>query len=312
MLSDTAVYTDFQGFATMRKEAREHNPEAIKKVAKQFESLFMQMMLKSMRDTLSEDGMFNSKQQRMYQDMMDKQLSLNISMGQGMGLAAVIERQLAPQAEQSLPPPALADYFNRPVTPAAAVVAQTASLDNPYTETKVSSIADVDWQRPEQYVRDIWPHAVTAATELGVDAEVLVAQSALETGWGKHTRRFDNGENSFSLFGIKANADWQGKRIFVSTLEFKHGTMQREQAYFRAYDSIGEAFSDYARFIQDSPRYQQALAKGYSAKAYAEELQRAGYATDPDYAAKIERIRGGESFKTQVSALKNGAKVPLT
>lgn len=312
MNANSAVYTDFQGFADMRREARAETPEAIKKTAKQFESLFVQMMLKSMRDTLPEDGMFNSKQQRMYQDMMDKQLSLNISMGKGVGLTAVIERQLARQPDNISPPRELASYFNRPTVQPAKPIAQTSALEDSYEEINMSPINDNDWQQPEAFINDVWPHAVKAGDALGVDPEVLIAQSALETGWGKYSRQFDNGENSYSLFGIKANADWEGKRIFVSTLEFKDGTMQREQANFRAYDSIGDAFNDYVNFIQDNPRYQQALAKGYSAKAYAEELQKAGYATDPNYAAKIERIRRGELIKTQTSALKNGQKVPLT
>jgi len=312
MIANSAVYTDFQGFADMRREAREETPEAITKTAKQFEALFVQMMLKSMRDTLPEEGMFNSKQQRMYQDMMDKQLSLNLSMGKGVGLANVIERQLSRQPANAMPPRELADYFNRPTRPPAKPVAQTSAMENSYTELKMSPINDSYWQQPEDFIKDIWPYAVKAGNELGVGPEVLIAQSALETGWGKYSRQFDNGENSYSLFGIKADANWQGKRIFVSTLEFKDGTMQREQANFRAYDSIGDAFNDYVRFIQQNPRYQPALERGYNPRAYAEELQKAGYATDPDYAAKIERIRSGQLIKTQTSALKNGHKVPLT
>jgi len=312
MIADSAVYTDFQGFADMRREAREQTPEAIKKTAKQFEALFVQMMLKSMRDTLSEEGMFNSKQQRMYQDMMDKQLSLNLSMGKGVGLANVIERQLTRQPDNFMPPRELADYFNRPARPAAKPVAQTSAMENPSAEIKMSAVNDSYWQQPEEFINDVWPYAVKAGNELGVDPEVLVAQSALETGWGKYSRQFDNGENSYSLFGIKADASWQGKRISVSTLEFKDGMMQRERANFRAYDSIDDAFNDYVSFIQQNPRYQPALERGYNPKAYAEELQKAGYATDPNYAAKIEKIRNGKLIKTETSALKNGQKVPLT
>lgn len=312
MISNTPVYNDFQGFSDLRREAREQTPESIKKVAKQFESLFVQMMLKGMRDTLPEDGLFNSKQHRMYQDMMDKQLSLNMSMGKGMGLSDVIERQLTRPTSSSVPARELSDYFNRPAMVPAQAVAQTSAMDNPYIKTKASSIEDNSWQQPEEFVNDVWPHAVKAGEELGVDPEVLIAQSALETGWGKYSRHFDGGENSYSLFGIKANSSWQGKRIFVSTLEFKEGSMQREQANFRAYESIDEAFNDYVKFIQENPRYQQALEKGYSPKAYAEELQKAGYATDPDYAEKIERIRSGKLLKTQVSELKNKQNVPLT
>ena len=320
MISDASVYTDFQSFGEMRKEAREQSPESIKKVAKQFEALFVQMMLKGMRDTLPEEGMFKSKQQRMYQDMMDKQVSLDISMGKGMGLADVIERQLTPNTANSLSAPhQLSDYFKASRHQLLTPNAQTSALDMSYQDSEqvaeklaVSDVSEFDWQQPEDFITDVWPHALQASEDLGVDPEVLIAQSALETGWGKYSRHFDDGDNSFSLFGIKADSAWQGKSIFVSTLEFKDGTMQREQANFRAYDSVSDAFNDYVKFIQDNPRYQQALENGFNPKAYAEELQKAGYATDPNYAKKIERIRSGELLKTQVSELKNGQQVPLT
>ncbi len=312
MQSNTNVYTDFQSFTEMRRQVREETPESVKMVAKQFESLFVQMMLKSMRDTLPDDGLFSSNDQRMYQDMMDKQMSLNVSNGKGIGLADVIERQLTRQQPNAAQPRELSDYFNRPVALQLAA-AKTSAMDNPYVEKKQSVTKEQNfWQQPEDFINDIWPHAVLAADELGVDAEVLVAQSALETGWGQYVRRLDNDQNSYSLFGIKADQKWQGDRISVSTLEFRKGAMQREQAQFRTYESVGEAFSDYVEFIKENPRYQQALEKAYNPDAYAKELQKAGYATDPDYAKKIERIRHSDLLQSKVSQLKNGAKVPLT
>jgi len=313
MQPNTNVYTDFQGFSEMRRQAREETPESVKMVAKQFESLFVQMMLKSMRDSLPEDGLFSSKDQRMYQDMMDKQMSLNISNGKGIGLSEVIERQLTHQTPNMNQQRELSDYFHRPAAVQIAAAAHTAPMETHSIEKKQSIIKEPNvWQEPKEFINDIWSHAVEAADELGVDPEVLVAQSALETGWGQHVRRLDNGHNSYSLFGIKAQHQWQGDRVSVSTLEFRNGAMQREQAQFRAYESAGEAFGDYVKFIQENPRYQQALEKGYDSNAYAKELQKAGYATDPDYAKKIERIRHSDLLQTHVSELKNGAKVPLT
>ena len=324
MVSGSGIYTDFQGFTELRKEAREESPEAIKKVAQQFESLFVQMMLKSMRDTVPEGGLFGGHQQRMYQDMFDKQLSLNVSTGKGIGLAQVIERQLTREQGVTEPPGALQDYLNSPV-PAQQVVAQVSAATfhsaGAPSGTRLSEnthhIAapeDVtgEWQNPEDFVEALWPYAVRAGNQLGVDPEALIAQSALETGWGQHVRNMTNGDNSYSLFGIKADQRWQGKTVSVSTLEFRHGAMQREQAMFRAYDSVGEAFEDYVDFIQTHPRYQRALENGFNSKAYARELQEAGYATDPDYAKKINRVRNSELLRTQVSALKNDGQVPLT
>jgi len=304
MLPKADVYTDFQSFTALRNEAKGQSPEVIKKVAKQFESLFVQMMLKSMRDTMPEEGILNSKQQRMYQDMYDKQISLNISSGKGMGLADVIERQLGGQPTEQLTQKQMADYLSHPAV-TRKIAAQVSAIDNPYTEqTNLLNENNVVWDEPESFIQDIWPHALKAADELGVDAEVLMAQSALETGWGKHVRQL-NGENSFSLFGIKADQRWQGKTVSVSTLEFKDGAMQREKAQFRAYESAAEAFNDYVNFIQSNPRYQPALEKSYNPAAYAHELQQAGYATDPDYARKIDRVRNSELMKTQIAELKN-------
>lgn len=321
MIPNTDVYTDFHSFTDMRREAREQSSDSVKQVAKQFESLFVQMMLKSMRDAVPEGGLFNSNQEKLYRDMFDKQLSMNIASGQGVGLAAVIERQLSRSDSleaKSEPLPLPARPLAMSASPRQADVAKDApvrlaALEQAYA-TSVEKIAaePVDWQQPEDFVADLWPHALEAERELGVAAEVLIAQSALETGWGKYTHNMDNGDNSYSLFGIKADQRWSGKHIAVSTLEFKDGTMQREQARFRAYDSVGEAFTDYVDFIQSNPRYQQALEHGFNPDAYARELQKAGYATDPDYASKIQRIRNSDLLQNRLSELKNTQHQPLT
>ena len=311
MLPKADIYTDFQGLTELRREARQQTPEAIKQVAQQFEALFVQMMLKSMRDAVPDGGLFGSDQQRMYQDMFDKQLSMNVSGGRGLGLAAVIERQLGPQSSDSKQPGTLQDYLDNPVHPFSPV-AHSGAIDHPYEAQSMPVHNEHDWQQPEQFIEDLWTHAVRAGDRLGVDPEALIAQSALETGWGQHMRKMDDGNNSYSLFGIKADGRWQGKTVTVSTLEYRHGTLQREQADFRAYDSVGEAFRDYVQFIENSPRYRSALENGFDADAYARELQRAGYATDPEYSNKINRIRNSELLQTRVSELKIGSKLPLT
>jgi len=291
----------------LKQGAREKSPEAIKQVAKQFESLFVQMMLKSMRDTVPESELFGSKAEKMYREMYDKQLSMHISNGKGIGLASTIERQLGGTPEHELNDKNIGTYLSnpKPIDPILKSNVTLFKLQKNQDEMGAQKIAptgqnDNDiWHSAKQFIDDIWPHALRAAQVLGVDADVLVAQSALETGWGKHTPKHADGSNSFNLFGIKADQRWQGDKLDITTREYRHGVMQQEQASFRAYESASQAFEDYTRFILDNPRYQQALEHGYDGEAYARELQKAGYATDPNYANKINRIRNSEELQSK-------------
>jgi peptidoglycan hydrolase FlgJ len=149
--------------------------------------------------------------------------------------------------------------------------------------------ADFRPETPEAFVAQLWPHAQRAARRLGVPAEVLVAQAALETGWGRHMIRDASGGPSFNLFGVKAAGDWQGRQASVSTLEFINGVPERRREPFRVYSGLGESFADYVRLIESRPRYAEARAATTAAE-YARQLQAAGYATDPDYATKIIAI----------------------
>jgi flagellar protein FlgJ len=309
------IYTDFQAFSGLRRDAQESNPEAIKQVAKQFESLFVQMMLKSMRETLPEGGLFDSQAGRMYRDMFDKQLSLNIANGRGVGLAAVIERQLSKQAglnqaddkaQSALP---LRDNL---MSVQGAQSFPLLRADSVSAAENFSQQTNAPWQTPDEFVAELWPHAVRAGNQLGVVPDVLVAQSVLETGWGQHLRNKADGSPSYALFGIKADSRWQGERINVSTLEFRNGAMQREQAPFRAYSSVAEAFDDYVNFIESNPRYLEALQRGYDPDAYARGLQQAGYATDPDYAEKIGRIRQSDAMQLKISEFKLEPNQPIS
>lgn len=310
MIQQTDLYANFSQYAEMRRQANENSDESVTTVAKQFESLFIQMMLKTMRDSIPEGGLFGDDKTRMYQDMFDKQLSLNIASGKGIGLAAVIARQLGQQQDKDSPlqsPQSSIEQYWKKTLPAQSVstrIKAPVSSHNPHQAAN-------DWDSGDTFVRTIWPHAVRAGEKLGVNPEVLVAQSVLETGWGEHVRRSADGNNSFSLFGIKADHRWQGDRVSVSTLEYSDGTMQREKAQFRAYDCVAEAFDDYVDFIQSSPRYQSALQKTGN-DDYVESLQEAGYATDPDYASKVERIQNSELLNKRLSGLKNVSNPPLT
>jgi len=308
MQTASAIYNDFQALGGLKKGAREQSPEAIKQVAKQFESIFVQMMLKSMRDTVPENDLFGSKAGKMYQEMYDKQLSMHISSGQGIGLASTIERQLGGTPEHTLSDKRVEKYLSNP-RPVDAPVKTNVTLFKLHKETvATASVASAQqnnqssnaWQIAKDFINDIWPYAQRAANALGVGADVLVAQSALETGWGKFTPKHADGSDSFNFFGIKADSRWQGDELQITTREYRHGVMQQEQAKFRSYESPSQAFADYTKFILDNPRYQQALERGYDGEAYARELQKAGYATDPNYAKKINRIRSSEPMQSQM------------
>lgn len=159
------------------------------------------------------------------------------------------------------------------------------------------------WQQAESFVRDLWPHAEKAAQQLGVSTNVLVAQSALETGWGKHTMKKPDGSVAFNLFGIKAGSGWAGQSVTHSTLEYRQGSMQKESASFRAYDSVADSLQDYVSFIKTRPRYSQALNHQGSDTHYVQGLQKAGYATDPAYARKISNIMKGQTLNDALVSL---------
>jgi len=170
-----------------------------------------------------------------------------------------------------------------------------------------TAAAELGPHTPEGFVASIWGHAQQAARELGVDAKALVAQAALETGWGRKLVRRSGGDSSHNLFGIKANG-WQGERATSGTHEYVNGVRRSETASFRAYNSVGESFADYVRLLKTSPRYQNALQAGSNVRSFAQGLQRAGYATDPTYAAKIAAIAGGPTIERAVAAVSDAGE----
>ncbi|UTW46386.1 flagellar assembly peptidoglycan hydrolase FlgJ [bacterium SCSIO 12696] len=289
-----AVATDLSSLADLRGRAGSNSPEALKEVAQHFESLFVQMMTKAMRDATQEGGLFNSDEMKFHQDMFDQQISLHLSQNGGFGLAQVIERQLAgPQA----------------ATPRGELAPLSESRQSVVSVSPAPALdqrPDFAPQNPQQFIRELWPHADKAAQQLGVDAEVLVAQAALESGWGKYTIRDLDGRNSFNLFGIKADAQWQGDRATKVTLEYSDGIARKERASFRAYESLEQLFDDYVQFLQ-KPRYQGAR-EASSNEQFVQQLQQSGYATDPKYAEKITALMARDSFQTEVAQLKQQQK----
>jgi flagellar protein FlgJ len=296
------VYTDFQGLSGLRAESGKNDPATLRRVAGQFEALFIQMMLKSMRDASLGEGLMDSEHVKTYQSMFDQQIALDLSKRSSLGLADMMVRQLSlkgsaqDEEEIIVGPPAA------PVPPLVMPAARPQPGEIGDTE-RLGGEPVQDWRpdTPESFVKQLWPHAQRAADELGTVPELLIAQAALETGWGQHMIRGQDGRNSLNLFGIKADADWQGARALTETVEFRDGLMRRERAPFRAYDSLAGSFSDYVSFLRANPRYQQALDQADDAPAFARALSEAGYATDPDYHGKIEQIMDSSRLRDAVS-----------
>ena len=142
----------------------------------------------------------------------------------------------------------------------------------------------------KEFISELMPFAKIAAEKLRLDPRILIAQAALETGWGQYVMHDEKGQPGFNLFGIKAGSDWQGESIQIDTLEVDDQEIKKINANFRKYQSLSESFDDYVDFVTTSPRYQNAIDAAPQAKDYLEKLQSSGYATDPQYAEKILRI----------------------
>jgi len=258
--SAATTYTDLNGLAALKKDPT--SPQAISAVAGQVEALFLQMMLKSMRDATASDDP-DSNEMGMYQDMFDKQVALTISQHQDLGIGAILKRQLTGTA--------------KPAAPKAA-------------STEASTAAAVLAQTPAEFVNHVMPTIRRAATALGLNPIGLLAQAALETGWGQRMPRTADGSQSLNIFGVKAGDEWKGARVIADTVEFSNGVATPRRTAFRAYGSIEESVNDFANLLKSSPRYRDAIAAGGNAQAYIDSIGKSGYATDPEYANKLNQI----------------------
>ena len=291
--TDINFFADFQGIAALKNDAKAQAPTALKEAARQFESLFTQMLLKSMREankSFGEDSLFGSDQADMYQDMFDDQIAMQLSKGKGLGLADMLVKQL----QQGVSPGAESPHPTLPPAAGGGVGGGANAL----TLSK------------DDFISRLRPHAEASARELGVDPNALLAQAALETGWGRSVPCNANGECSFNLFGIKAGSQWSGATVNVPTLEFEEGVAVRKVERFRAYDSPADSFRDYAALIRDSSRYANARGAGDNVEAFAAALQQGGYATDPHYAQKIAAV--ASEVRARTDALKFAAGGPST
>lgn len=286
-----AAYTDLAGLNRIKQIGDRDQSAAIKELAKQFESIFLNLMLKTMRETndvFAEGNWFNSSEMEFHQQMFDNQLALNLSQSGGVGLADAFYKQMliqfdidqAQQSESSTDIQKLETTFTH---------------KTPFQESlSVGPTPDQLAANQQSFVKHLMPMARQVAPQLGVAPEVLVAQSALETGWGRHVVQDKQGQSSFNLFNIKADHGWQGEKVSVPTIEFRDGIAEREVGNFRSYQNFAESFSDYAQFIANEPRYQKAVAAADNPKDYIQALQDAGYATDPLYAKKVIHLLNSE------------------
>jgi len=277
---------DFRQFAALRRGAQENDPKVLREAAKQFESMFTKMMLESMRKASFGDPMFGSDQGDMYQGMMDDQMAVQLSQGKGLGLADMLIRQLSHGA-----------------------VAGGTPSGSAQTEAPAGNV--IDDARKQRFIEQVMPHAQAAARELGVDPRAVVAQAALETGWGT-SQPADSSGNSHNLFGIKAGASWHGASAASDTTEYSSGLPGTENARFRSYEDIAESVADYVRVIRDNPRYAAALNTGGDVRAFATALQKGGYATDPEYANKLVAVAERLGLAAPVTSFKSGGSAPIT
>ncbi len=274
---------DAQGLEQLRAQAQKNPDQALKAAAQQFESVFLNMMLKSMREATPQDGAFDSEQTKMFTGMLDQQLAQNMS-GKGVGLAEVMIRQLSggmPALNGAAQP---ANPVLQTVNPAATLKA----LQSAYNDTGGNTANTQTVQ--QDFVNRMLPLAKQVEQTSGVPAQLTLGQAALESGWGKREIRMADGSNSYNLFGIKANAGWTGKVAEVMTTEYTNGVASRQAEKFRAYNSYAEAFKDYASMLGQNPRYADALQQGNNTAAIAQAMQKAGYATDPKYADKLTQV----------------------
>ncbi len=268
-----SLAADAQSLGRLKMEAGKSSPQAIKETAKQFESLFMRELMKSMREATMKSGMLDNAGSDLGTDLLDQQFAVQMS-GQPGGLSDMIAEQLTRQMAS-----ATEAVVNKP----AASLPPADPARNVSKTPRAPAVHQVNFVNKHNDI------ASKVEKESGIPASYMLGQAGHETGWGKLEIKMKGGAPSFNLFGIKAGASWTGKVAEVTTTEYVNGVAQKKVAKFRAYDSYEASFKDYANLISESPRYAKVKAQTGSAHAFASGLQKAGYATDPEYAAKLSR-----------------------
>ena len=280
-----ALAADARSLGALKAQAGQNTPESIQQAAKQFESLFMRELIKSMREATMKSGLMDSPGGDLGADLLDQQFAVQMS-GQPGGLSELIAKQLSRQMGNP----------EEPVSPKVSTPPKV-SASPPAAKAKIAAVATAAYSShgvapasaSSNFVKRHGDAADRVAKATGLPAGFMLGQAGHETGWGKHEIKQKDGTPSFNLFGIKAGPKWTGKVAEVTTTEYVDGVAKKTVAKFRAYDSYDASFRDYARLITETPRYAQAKKQTSSPLAFASGLQRAGYATDPEYANKLSR-----------------------
>ncbi|WP_434515345.1 flagellar assembly peptidoglycan hydrolase FlgJ [Dechloromonas sp. ARDL1] len=302
---------DVQSAQDLRSQFAKNPQEGLKAAAQQFETMFLQMVMKSMRDTVPDDGMLNSEQSKFYTSLLDQQMAQNLSSsGKGVGFAKLIEQQLGRTMVGASSDPNTAGAANAAAgdLPLAASDGRhlqyktilgnlPTSAAYPRADATVAPAVALDAPASsKEFVNRVWPHAVEASRSTGVPPQFLVAHSALESGWGRSEIRRADGSPSYNLFGIKAGKSWAGATADATTTEYVNGQPQQSVERFRAYGSYEEAFRDYANLLRNNARFGSVIGS-QDGTEFAKRLQQAGYATDPMYADKLSRIINGPALR---------------
>lgn len=310
---------DVRSAQDLRTQFQKDPQQGLKAAAQQFETLFLQQVIKSMREATPQDGLLNSEQSRFYTSMLDQQMAQNIaSSGKGIGFARLIEQQLgrnltSAEGQAALNAPANTAASALPLTApdtrhlrhapvlghlptSAAYATQAAGTQAIQGDTAAAPLAGGDAPTTREFVNRVWPHAVEASRSTGIAPQFLVAHAALESGWGRSEIRGSDGAPSYNLFGIKAGKNWSGPTVDTVTTEYVDGQPRQSVERFRTYASYDESFRDYARLLRNNSRFSGVIGS-QDGTAFAKGLQQAGYATDPAYADKLSRIINGPSLR---------------
>jgi len=311
----TDIYTDLNGLQNLKSAARKDAKSALPEVARQFEAVMISMMIKNLRKTGMEDAIFKSQAMDSYRDMYDQQLGMELSKGQGIGLAKSIVEQMQYQSGETniksdniqavdlrMPERRVFPDYYHSLQQSDSTKSLNSHSDTSLLNTEAKLIR---FEQPQDFAQKLLPLAEQTAQRLGVSSEVILSQAALETGWGKHIIS-DGQQSSFNLFNIKADPAWQGKRMEKVSMEYVHGEAVQQKSSFRAYDSFAQSFNDYANFIQNNPRYKTALQtiekveQSLRDESYIKGIHKAGYATDPGYSNKVLRVLNSEPIQNQL------------
>lgn len=266
--------------------------DALTAAARQFESIFTSMMLKSMRDANSsfKSELFSSQNEDFYRQMQDEQMISQLSASGSLGLADMIVAQLSAVDGGAEAAQHSDDRFQDAMQRVQMAREAKVNRSNETATDSQSKVRQDAFDSPQSFVTSLKPYADKVAKALGIDGSLLLAQAALETGWGQKMVSNARGSSN-NLFNIKADRSWQGDRVATQTLEYHDQTPVMEKAAFRSYPTFQESFADYAHFLASNPRYQTALQHGGNNEAFIRGIHQAGYATDPHYADKVLRVK---------------------